>query len=508
MVTNVLAWLELTAAAKPDAAAFSGPEERLTYRALLSRARVAGSRLLAHLPPRRAAAVLMDKSCDAIVAFMGAVYAGGFYSFIDRSQPLQRIQAILDQLNPGVVIVSEKALKVAGGLSIGCPVLTMDALSQGEADASLLDAVRRDSIDTDPLYCNFTSGSSGVPKGVLVCHRSVIDFIGVFAETFGITGEDVLGNQAPLDFDVSVKDIYTGLMVGAEVVLIPKSYFTFLKKLLELLGERKVTTLTWAVSALCLISTMDGLSFLRPEKLSRFMFSGEVMPLDHLRYWKEHYPDGLFVNLYGPTEITCNCTYHVIPADADPDAPLPIGKPFPNEWVFLLDGENKLVSAPDQEGELCVGGTAVTLGYYNNPERTAEAFVQNPLNTAFPEIIYRTGDLAKYGADGLLYFAGRRDFQIKHHGRRVELGEIEAALAACGARRACALYMDKEERIIAYVISERSPQDLLKDLSLKLPDYMIPAEIIGTLSFPLTHNGKLDRKALSDAWRSRKAEAP
>ncbi len=292
---------------------------------------------------------------------------------------------------------------------------------------------------------------------------------------------------------------------GAEVVLIPRSHFSFLKNLLELLQERRVTTLIWAVSALCLISTMDGLSFLRPESLKRFMFSGEVMPLNHLQYWKKYYPGAEFVNLYGPTEITCNCTYHVVGADAGPAAPIPIGKPFPNEWVFLLDEQDRQVTQPGQEGELCVSGTAVTLGYYNDPERTAKAFTQNPLNTAFPETIYRTGDLAKYGGDGLLYCVGRRDFQIKHHGRRVELGEIEAALAACGAKRACVLYMDTEERIIAYVIADQEPAELMKALKLKLPDYMIPAEIIKAETFPLTHNGKLDRKALQDSWRKQKA---
>ena len=274
-----------------------------------------------------------------------------------------------------------------------------------------------------------------------------------------------------------------------------------------MLTDRKVTTLTWAVSALCLISTMDGLSYLKPEAIRRVMFSGEVMPPDHLAYWKRHYPEAAFVNLYGPTEITCNCTYHKIAADWTPDRPLPIGKPFPNERVFLLDERNAPVTAPETEGELYVAGTAVTLGYYNNPERTAEAYVQNPLNTSYPEIIYRTGDLAKYGADGLLYFVGRRDFQIKHHGRRVELGEIETALAAAGAKRACALYMDKEERIVAYVIAEEDPQTMLKTLQHKLPDYMIPAEIIPLVSFPLTSNGKLDRKALTDAWRTYRAEA-
>jgi non-ribosomal peptide synthetase component F len=339
---------------------------------------------------------------------------------------------------------------------------------------------------------------------VLVCHRSVIDFIEVFTDTFGITGDDVLGNQAPLDFDVSVKDIYSGLKTGAEVVLIPKSYFTFLKNLLELLEERRVTNLTWAVSALCLISTMEGLEFLRPEHLKRIMFSGEVMPANHLQYWKKHYPDALFVNLYGPTEITCNCTYHIIGPEDDLTAPIPIGRAFRNERVVLLDDADALVTAPGQEGELCVGGTAVTLGYYNDAERTAKAFVQNPLNTMFPEIIYRTGDLAKYGEDGLLYFAGRRDFQIKHHGRRVELGEIEAALTAAGATRACVLYMAEAERIVAYVITGDDPQIYYKALKQKLPDYMIPSDIIQTDAFPLTHNGKLDRKALTADWHTHK----
>ena len=506
MTTNVLAWLESTAERTPDSVAFSGPEERLTFRALMARAAAAGTFLHPLAPPRRAVAVLMDKSCDAIAACLGAVYAGGFYAYIDRTQPAQRVQAILAQLRPAAIVTSGKLKPQAEALEAGCPVLTTEELFGGAADWGLLQTIRRNAIDTDPLYCNFTSGSTGVPKGVLVCHRSVIDFITVFSETFGITDQDVLGNQAPLDFDVSVKDVFTGLLTGAEVVLIPRSYFTFLKKLLELLELRGVTTLTWAVSALCLVSTMDGLSALRPARLKRFMFSGEVMPPDHLRYWRRHYPDGLFVNLYGPTEITCNCTYHIVPRDADPGAALPIGIPFPNERVFLLDEQNAQVTKPDTEGELCVSGTAVTLGYYNNPQRTAEAFVQNPLNTAYPEIIYRTGDLARYGADGLLYFAGRRDFQVKHHGRRVELGEIEIALAAAGAKRACALYMDKEERIVAYVIADTPPEALMRALRQALPDYMIPSEIIPALTLPLNSNGKLDRKALTEAWRSRKAD--
>ena len=172
---------------------------------------------------------------------------------------------------------------------------------------------------------------------------------------------------------------------------------------------------------------------------------------------------------------------------------------------FLLDTNDKLVTMPDREGELCVSGTTLALGYYRDLERTAAAFVQNPLNTAYTETIYRTGDLAKYDTAGLLYFIGRRDFQIKHYGRRVELGEIETALTACGADRVCVLYMDKEEHIIAYVIAKQTQQHLFKALKQKLPDYMIPSEIIQVETLPLTKNGKLDRIALTKTWRKQKA---
>ena len=152
------------------------------------------------------------------------------------------------------------------------------------------------------------------------------------------------------------------------------------------------------------------------------------MPVKHLNIWKKYLPEAMYVNVYGPTEITCNCTYHIIDREYEPGENLPIGKPFPNEKVFLLDEEDREVTKPGEKGEICVSGTALSLGYYNNPEQTAKAFVQNPLNQSYLEPIYRTGDLAYYGEDGNLYFASRKDFQIKHMGHRIELGEIETAL--------------------------------------------------------------------------------
>ncbi len=162
--------------------------------------------------------------------------------------------------------------------------------------------------------CNgiFTSGSTGRPKGVVVSHRSVIDFMEYFTELFSITAQDVIGNQAPFDFDVSVKDIYATLKAGATMEILPKQLFSFPAKLLDYLCERRVTTAIWAVSALCIISTLNGFSYRVPTHLNKILFSGEVMPVSHLNIWREHLPDALFVNLYGPTEITCNCTYYIV----------------------------------------------------------------------------------------------------------------------------------------------------------------------------------------------------
>lgn len=204
--------------------------------------------------------------------------------------------------------------------------------------------------------------------------------------------------------------------------------FSFPTKLLDYLVEREISILIWAVSALCIISTLDGFSYKVPSHLKKIMFSGEVMPVKHLHIWQKHLPDALFINLYGPTKITCNCTYHVISEDIEETGEIPIGIPFKNEKVFLLDEDNKLVTESDTIGEVCVSGFCVAIGYYNNQIKTDEVFIQNSLEPRRYERIYKTGDLAKYGKDGLLYYRGRKDFQIKLNGHRIELNEVEGAL--------------------------------------------------------------------------------
>lgn len=496
-MTNVLEYLEHAAKRSPSKTAVQDPDKSCTYAELLQSAQAVGSAVCGLVPPRSPVIVFTEKSVDALTAFMGIVYAGCFYVMVNPEHPASRIAQILSVTDARLVLTDEAHMGKLKESGYTRAVHSIESLLGTPIRPGRLAQIRTGSADTDPLYCNFTSGSTGVPKGVLVSHRSVIDFISYFTELFHITGEDVIGNQAPFDFDVSVKDIYSCFSTGAKLVIIPKKMFSIPIQLLDYLCEHKVTTLIWAVSALCMITTLKGFTYRVPQTVNKVLFSGEAMPVRHLNQWRKYLPDALYVNLYGPTEITCNCTYYVVEREFAKDESLPIGRPFPNERVFLLDETDNLITAPEQTGEVCVAGTALALGYYNAPQQTAKAFVQNPLNRTYPETIYRTGDLAYYNADGDLVFAGRKDFQIKHMGHRIELEEIERSMGSCqGVVRACCVFDAKRNRIVAFYVGETEKDALYAELAAKLPVYMIPSVFHKMESLPVTPNGKLDRKLL------------
>ena len=385
MKKNILEYLEKSARKYPDKTAFADENASCTFKELECTGRKIGTALSRYIAPRNPIPIFMEKSVETIGAFMGAVYAGCFYVLIDTKQPASRLNQILDILKSEVIVTSEKYLKDLEKLGFEGKVLMLSELNAVQEDPIILETIRNQAVDIDPLYGIFTSGSTGTPKGVVVGHRSVLDFIDCFTELFNITEKDVIGNQAPWDFDVSVKDIYSGLKTGATVQIIPKQLFSFPTKLIDFLIEREVTTLVWAVSALCIISTLNGFEYKVPEKINKILFSGESMPVKHLNIWRKYLPDTMYVNIYGPTEITCNCTYYVVNREFQPGDVLPMGKAFPNEKVFLLDEENHLVEEKNQNGEVCVTGSALALGYYRNPEQTAKAFVQNPLNDRYLE---------------------------------------------------------------------------------------------------------------------------
>ena len=447
MQTNILDWLEATSARCPDAPAVGDDQTDCTWAQLADTARRAGSFLASRTMPRRPVAFYLEKSVSAFAAMLGTVYAGCCYSVLDTRQPAARTLQVLDTLAPAFLVTDEAHAAAAAALGYSGQIIRLDDLLAAPADAALLAARRRQAVDVDPLYINFTSGSTGVPKGVTVSHRSVLDFIPQFAEIFGITQNDILGNQAPFDFDVSVKDLYTALYTGAKVQIIPRAYFSQPTKLMDYLADHEVTILVWAVSAMCFVSIMNGFGYRIPSRVRQA---------------------------------------------------LPIGRAFPNEKVFLLDENDALVTVPGQAGEICVSGTALALGYYADPVRTAQAFTQNPLNTNWYERIYRTGDLARYDESGSLYYIGRRDFQIKHMGHRVELGEIEAAAMRCDAvTRACCTFDAERQRLHLFYTGSCEKAALLAALKESLPPFMQPNTAVQLDEMPLNKNGKIDRTALA-----------
>ena len=501
---NVLEFLEKTAEKFPGRLAVTDEYQSITYGELLKRSRRIGSALAGKITPKAPVAVFGEKSIDTLCAFFGTVYGGGFYSLINPMLPAERLKQINSVLMPETVITNREDAELAGSVFDGAEILLIDRLLLSEENTRLLAKIREASVDTDPLYANFTSGSTGVPKGVLVGHRSVMDFIDNFTELFSISENDVIGNQAPFDFDVSVKDIYSAIKTGASLVIIPKRLFSNPTQLLDFICDHEITTMIWAVSALCLISTFHGLDYRVPEKVNKVLFSGEVMPKKHLDIWMRSLPDARFVNLYGPTEITCNCTYHIIDRSRVYENGIPIGKPFPNKNVFLLSDSGGRITESGVSGEICVGGTALALGYYNAPEQTATAFVQNPLNRRYPEIIYKTGDYGEYDGNGEIIFCGRRDFQIKHMGHRIELEEIERAISNInGIERCCCLFDAEKSKLYGFYVGPLEKRELHTALKESLPEFMIPGALRKLEKMPLTPNGKIDRKELMGMVKSK-----
>lgn len=501
MTKNILEYLEKSAKEYPEKIAFSDEKGYLSFREVKDISERIGSSLARTGLRNRPIIVRMEKTAACIATFMGCVYSGNCYVPVDISVPEKRVEQMIQLLDCEYVITDQNNKGFIDKINYDGHILVVEELLRTEIEWELLEKVRADMVDTDPLYIIFTSGSTGVPKGVTISHRSAIDFIDHFTSAVGIGHDDVIANQAPFDFDVSVKDIYSTLKTGATMHIVPKTLFILIPKLMDYLNEKKITTLIWAVSALTLISNMGGFKRSVPRYLNKIMFSGEVMPTKQLNIWREYVPNARYINLYSPTEITCNCLYYEIDREFKDTEQIPLGKVFDNTDIFLLDEQNRLVEG-DGIGEICVRGTSLALGYYNNPEATMKAFVQNPLNKHYPELIYRTGDLAQRNENGELIYASRRDFQIKHMGHRIELGEIEFAINSLEKIEACVCLYNKETSKILciYQGKEATPKYILEGLKPLLPKFMFPHIFEQVEQMPLNKNSKIDRVYLKEKY--------
>lgn len=501
MQKNILEYLDKTALSHADKTAFGDDWEEMTFGELKKDADAIASRLLELEAIRRPVAVYLPKSCDSIRSFMGIAGSGGFYCPVDTAMPPDRASAILNILKPVAVITSKKYEEKLNKLGLQINIVRIEDAKDTPIQTEQLQNIRERLLDLDPLYVLFTSGSTGIPKGVLISHRAVIDYIDWVTETFDITDKDTFGNQAPFYFDNSILDIYCALKNGSTVYIIPQRKFLFPADLISYLNEKKINTIFWVPSALCSVVNLKGLELGAPLFLRKVLFCGEVMPNKQLNAWRKAIPDALYANLYGPTEITDVCTYYIIDREFQDDEPLPIGIPCRNTRILILNDQDKPVQG-DEPGELCVSGTCLALGYYRNPEKTKEAFVQNPLNDAYEEKIYRTGDIVKYNDRGEILYLSRKDFQIKHMGHRIELGEIETALGNRSDIANCAGIYDDEQSMIVmcYTGTEADPEELVSFLKKKIPKYMIPDRFVYCKELPYNANGKIDRIALKKSY--------
>lgn len=445
--------------------------------------------------------VFLPKSAQSIVADIGILYSGNCYANLDVKSPPQRLKGMLQNLAAKVIITNAACAAVLRALQIpDDQLLLIEQAMVSSANYDNAGLLKRLEclVDTDPYCIIHTSGSTGVPKGVALNHRSTIDFVDWAIDRLGLDGSEVMGSLAPIYFDAYTLEFCLCMAKGATWVVVPEQLAMFPAKLVEFVAARPINFIFWVPTVMVNIANLDLLSKLKLERLEKVLFIGEVFPTRHLNYWRRHLPKAMFVNLYGPIEITVACTYFIVDRDLADDDKLPVGFPCRNTDVLILNEQNQLAKV-DEQGEICVRGSSLALGYWNNPERTAKGFVQNPLNSHYPELIYRTGDLGCWNGRGEIMFLGRRDFQIKHLGYRIELGEIEhAVLQVDGIRNCCVVYnQNKKEITLFYECDKELAPALIRErLSPVLPKYMLPTVFNWMQLMPRNPNGKIDRQKL------------
>lgn len=526
MANNVLDWLDHQTLTAPDQPYCSDDITILSFHDAWLESRRIGAGLISALdagsdaqklviPSLSPILVFSGRHVHTISAFLGVVCSGHCYAPVDAALPEERIRSIIRTASPAAILSDREHLEQLKSFSVPCPIFCIQDLLSAEDTlpdkyAVQLNFIRDSMIETDPLYIIFTSGSTGTPKGVCTSHHALLNYIEAYEEVMRIESSDTLGCQSPLDYIAAIRDIYLPLLTGCSTYLIPKECFMEPDHLFEVMNQHHVTAVGWSVSALTipvrLGALQDSQSDIKPLYLRKVCFSGSVMPSRILRIWQHALPAAHFVNQYGPTEATASCTCYSIDHLVSDDEILPIGWPYRNYRIYLIKDDNTLAE-PGEEGEICVCGPGLALGYYGNPDRSARDFIQNPQNKNYRELLYKTGDYGIWKSlpgpsestppRMALYFLGRRDRQIKHMGHRVELDEIDrAAMQNNCIQECCTVYNKELEQIWLFYSGTADKRTVAVELRRFLPGFMIPRKIQKLEELPKLPNGKIDMTVL------------
>ena len=419
-MTNILEYLEKTVSWLPQKRAFWDAGEEMTFSRLYQEARAVGYHLYRRGIRREPVAVFMGRRPSAAAAMLGAVYAGCYFVPLDTEMIACRIGAILKKVRPRVILCDEKSYPVLENTPFAGCRLTLDKASAEAAPEAALAAIRARQVDTDPVCVLFPAGAL---RGILVSHRAALDASESLGDLLGCSSNTVFGSHALFSTDTWLQEMLCTLKYGAGTCLLPKRGFLYPARLLEYMNSQQINTLLWDTANMAAVSTPNTFARITPKYLHTVAFSGQPLTARQRTAWQEALPKAKFWNLYGPAETAGVCCYYEVSRKLRGEEEIPLGRPFPNLGIVLLDDSGS-EALPGMVGEICVRGSRLSPGYFRDPELTAEAFVPNPLNPDIPERLLRTGDLGRFNFRGELEYVGRKDDEIRC---RIDLPELQAA---------------------------------------------------------------------------------
>jgi amino acid adenylation domain-containing protein len=520
-------WVTQQAQWRPEAVAVVLGPEKLTY-GRLEMASNQLARLLKKAGCQKGDRVcfVMPKSPVAIVSMIGILKAGCIHVPLDPASPPLRTRRILESCENRWILAAGQVLSLlcellddpsfrtrisVGWLQHQNPPTASFPVEWSLDDLALMEPtpLPQHASSADPAHILFTSGSTGMPKGVVITHSNVVHFVEWGLRHFGIDSSDRLSGHTPLHFDLSTFDVFGTFAAGAELHMLSHEATLSPRMLAEFIRNEELTQWFSVPSVLNYMSKFDVVKLRDFPLLRRVLWCGEVLPSPALCYWMRRLPHVRFTNLYGPTETTIASSFYDVPAcPTDERGSLPIGTACDGEELMILNQNLQHVSSAEI-GDLYIGGVGLSPGYWRDPEKTAAAFIHDPRSDNPNDRIYRTGDLARRGEDGLVYFIGRNDTQIKSRGYRIELGEIEAALSTLACLQESAVVVIDRGGFEGWLIccayvqqpgSHSTPNILRKELEKQIPSYMIPVRWMASPALPKNANGKIDRPKLKELF--------